>query len=194
MGREGLLPLISAILLLCGASLGWAQPRPALPPGAGTPAPAAAAEAAPAPAAEGTIIGGTDSPRRALERFLKSSRAGNFEVAAAALFTVRTSSEEMQELARKLQAVMDRRVTLEREQLDKISDLPSGNTSDGMAEEDEVGRVDMPLGSEPIRLHRRRSPDGTAQWVFSLETVNRIESWYERLDDRWASITYPTRC
>lgn len=188
MGREGLLPLISAILFFCGASLGWAQPRPALPPGAGTPAPATAAEAAPAPApaTEGTIIGGTDSPRRALERFLKSSRAGNFEVAAAALFTVRTSSEEMQELARKLQAVMDRRVTLEREQLDKISDLPSGNTTDGMVDEDEVGRVDMPLGSEPIRLHRRRSPDGTAQWVFSLDTVNRIESWYERLDDRWA--------
>jgi MscS family membrane protein len=92
----------------------------------------------------------------------------------------------MQELARKLQAVMDRRVTLEREQLDKISDLPSGNPADGMADEDEVGRVDMPLGSEPIRLHRRRSPDGTALWVFSLDTVNRIESWYERLEDRWA--------
>lgn len=181
-----LAPLAAALIILLTAAIAPAQPRPALPPGSVGAAPPAAAEAPPAPAAEGTIIGGTDSPRRALERFLKSSRAGNFEIAAAALFTVRTSSEEMQELARKLQAVVDRRVTLEREQLDKISDLPSGNTSDGMADEDEVGRVDMPLGSEPIRLHRRRSPDGTANWVFSLDTVNRIESWYERLEDRWA--------
>lgn len=184
--RVCLAPLAAALILLLTAASAPAQPRPALPPGSVGAAPPAATEAPPAPAGEGTIIGGTDSPRRALERFLKSSRAGNFEIAAAALFTVRTSSEEMQELARKLQAVVDRRVTLEREQLDKISDLPSGNTSDGMADEDEVGRVDMPLGSEPIRLHRRRSPDGTANWVFSLDTVNRIESWYERLEDRWA--------
>lgn len=192
-GAQGMRPralasLMSLFVVLLSTSLAVAQPRPALPPGGLPPgtAPPPAAEPPQSPVAEGTIVGGTDSPRRALERFLKSSRAGNFEVAASALFTVRTSSEEMQELARKLQAVMDRRVTLEREQLDKISDLPSGHTSDGMMDEDEVGRVDMPLGSEPIRLHRRRSPDGTAQWVFSLETVNRIESWYERLEDRWA--------
>ena len=179
----GLIAGLSTLLLTSPSS---GQPRPALPPPGATNAPAAAAPADAPAAAEAGPIGGTDSPRRALERFLKSSRAGNFEVAAAALFTVRTSSEEMHELARKLQAVLDRRVTLDREHLDKVSDLPSGNTSDGMPDDDEVGRIDMPLGSEAVRLHRRRSPDGTAQWVFSLDTVNRIESWYERLDDRWA--------
>ncbi len=173
-----------AAVLLC-AIPSRSQPRPALPPpSAGPAAPAASADATSPP--ENAPIGGSDSPRRALERFLKSARAGNFEVAAAALFTVRTSSEEMHELARKLQAVLDRRVPLTAEHLDKVSDLPSGNTQDGMPDDDEIGRVDMPLGSEAVRLHRRRSPDGTAQWVFSLDTVNRIESWYERLEDRWA--------
>lgn len=177
------------IALLCGlfaASSSFGQPRPALPPSMAGPAPAAAPSADSTAPPDGGPVGGSDSPRRALERFLKSARAGNFEIAAAALFTVRTSSEEMNELARKLQAVLDRRVPLDREHVDKISDLPAGNAQDGMPDDDEIGRVDMPLGTEAVRLHRRRSPDGTAQWVFSLDTVNRIESWYERLEDRWA--------
>ena len=180
---------LSLIALLCGlfaASSSFGQPRPALPPPMAGPAPVAAASADSSAPHEAGPVGGSDSPRRALERFLKSARAGNFEIAAAALFTVRTSSEEMNELARKLQAVLDRRVPLDPEHINKISDLPAGNTQDGMPDDDEIGRVDMPLGTEAVRLHRRRSPDGTAQWVFSLDTVNRIESWYERLEDRWA--------
>ena len=178
--------LIAIVGTLFAAAPTRSQPRPALPPPGAANAPPAQVAADPAPSPDAGPIGGTDSPRRSLERFLKSARNGNFEVAAAALFTVRTSSEEMHELARKLQAVLDRRVPLDREHLDRVSDLPSGNTQDGMADDDEVGRIDMPLGSEAVRLHRRRSPDGTAQWVFSLDTVNRIESWYDRLEDRWA--------
>lgn len=128
---------------------------------------------------------GTDTPRRAVERFLAAARAGQLEQAAATLYTTRTSTNEMNELARKLQAVLDRRVPLDRAQLDKLSDQPGGHTGDGSADEDEVGRIDMPLGSEPVRVQRQQRPDGQAVWLFSPETVAHIDAWYERLDDRW---------
>lgn len=179
--------LAVAVLAIC-----WWAPAHAVSAGKsgqGTAASATDSRSAPTEvAADGSGAGsmlGTDTPRRAVERFLAAARAGQLEQAAATLYTTRTSTNEMNELARKLQAVLDRRVPLDRAQLDKLSDQPGGHTGDGSADEDEVGRIDMPLGSEPVRVQRQQRPDGQAVWLFSPETVAHIDAWYERLDDRW---------
>ena len=48
----------------------------------------------------------------------------------------------------------------------------------------------MPLGSETLRLQRTGTP-GARRWVFSPATVQRIEAWYERLEDHWVLETLP---
>lgn len=127
----------------------------------------------------------TDSPRRALERFLNNARTGNLTQAADELYQISQDVEEMAQLARKLQAVIDRRLPFDEERLAKVSDAPLGNKSDGLAEQDEIGRIEMPLGSEPVRLQRKRLPDGGTHWIFSQKTVERIQAWYLQLPDHW---------
>ena len=166
--------------------------RPPLPPVAAAPAPGEAPPAARpptvpgppgAPDADEGESEDTDTPRQALQRFLVNARAGNLNQAADELWQTSPDVDEMAQLARKLQAVIDRRLPFDPERLAKIADSPNGNKEDGLADQDEIGRIDMPLGSEPVRLFRKRVP-GT-HWVFSQKTVERIQSWYERLPDHW---------
>lgn len=180
------------VLLVCSLGPLATAARPPLPPAAATPAPgeappAARPPAAPAPPGASDNDEGesedTDTPRQALQRFLINARAGNLNQAADELWQTSADVDEMAQLARKLQAVIDRRLPFDPERLAKISDSPNGNKDDGLADQDEIGRIDMPLGSEPVRLFRKRVP-GT-HWVFSQKTVERIQSWYERLPDHW---------
>lgn len=173
----------SVVCLLVGSLLATAAH-------AGPPAPgsAPAAQAPPAPsnvASEESDSSDTDSPRRALERFLHNARAGHLSQAADDLAVTSQDVEEMVQLARKLGAVLDRRLPFDAERLAKISDAPGGSKTDGMDEQEEIGRIEMPLGSEPVRLSRKRLPDGSTHWVFSLRTVTRIPAWYEQLEDHW---------
>lgn len=176
---------VIACALLLGLVTAAAASRPS---GAAAPAPGAE-QGSPQPAAqpgsEESDAADTDTPRRALERFLGSARAGNLSQAADELWQISQDVEEMAQLARKLQAVLDRRLPFDKERLDKVADLPNGSKSDGMAEQEEVGRIEMPLGSEPVRLVRKRNGDGSTHWVFSARTVSRIPAWYERLEDHW---------
>lgn len=175
--------LFCALLLVFAAADALA--RPAGVPAAGA-APAPGAEQGNAPqAGEESDAADTDTPRRALERFLNSARAGNLSQAADELWQTSQDVDEMAQLARKLQAVLDRRLPFDKERLDKISDVQSGNKDDGMSEQEEIGRIEMPLGSEPVRLIRKRNGDGSTHWVFSARTVSRIPAWYERLEDHW---------
>jgi len=91
----------------------------------------------------------------------------------------------MAQLAHKLQAVIDRRLPFDQERLAKVSDTPSGNRDDGLPEQEEIGRIAMPLGPEPVRLVHKRLPNGGSHWVFSQKTVERIQAWCERLPDHW---------
>lgn len=149
------------------------------------PAPTATAAAASAAAAdEGDAID-TDSPRRALERFLQNARDGQFAQAADDLWPVSSDAEEMTSLARKLQAVLDRRLPFDAERLAKVSDSPTGNLDDGLPEQDELGRIQMPLTSEPVRMVRKRLANGGTHWVFSPKTLERTPAWFQRLPDHW---------
>ena len=188
--------VVLAILLFCvglAASLGGSITALAARPGAAPPAPAppgaaasaepAAAHAPPPSEADEGESEDIDTPRQALQRFLNNARSGNLNQAADELWQTSQDVDEMAQLARKLQAVIDRRLPFDAERLTKISDSPSGNKEDGLTDQDEIGRIEMPLGSEPVRLFRKRVP-GT-HWVFSQKTVERIQSWYERLPDHW---------
>ena len=182
-----LLTALSSLPMAAMATAGAVRPPPATgAPAVPTPSATAdpAAAKAPPPAdvddAEGED---TDTPRQALQRFLNNARAGNLNQAADELSQTSQDVDEMAQLARKLQAVIDRRLPFDADRLAKISDSPSGNKEDGMLDQDEIGRIEVSFGSEPVRLLRKRSP--STHWVFSQKTVERISAWYERLPDHW---------
>lgn len=131
-----------------------------------------------------------DTPRRALERFLAQARSGDYFKAAEAIQPSSTDVSDGADKARKLAAVLERRLRLGPDELSKISDLPTGNLSDGLKHQDVIGRIDMPLGSETVRLQRLGTP-GARRWMFSQATVQRIDAWYERLEDHFVLETLP---
>mgnify|MGYP000955011983 CR=1 FL=1 len=85
----------------------------------------------------------------------------------------------------KLQAVIDRRLPFDEERLSKISDAVHGNKSDGLAEQEEIGRIEMPLGSEPVRLVRKRLPDGGTHWQAIFD--DRLKVWAYELCFRYGT-------
>jgi MscS family membrane protein len=174
---------LAALLMQVAAALANRPPLPAQPtaPAANSAPPA---ETAPPMADEGDS-GDTDTPRQALERFLSNARAGNLYQAADELAITSQDVEEVAQQARKLQAVIDRRLPFDQERLAKVSDQPGGNKDDGRPDFDEIGRIEMAFGSEPVLLMRKRLPNGGAHWVFSPKTVSRIQAWYELLPDHW---------
>ncbi len=131
-----------------------------------------------------------DTPRRAIERFMAQAASGDYFKAAEAIQINSTNVSDGADKARKLAAVIERRIELGPEELAKVSDLPGGNVTDGLKNQDVIGRIDMPLGSETLRLQRTGTP-GSRRWVFSPGTVQRIEAWYERLEDHWVLETMP---
>ena len=106
-----------------------------------------------------------DTPRRALERFLAQTSAGDYFKAAEAIPVSSTNVGDAAEKARRLALVIERRMNTSPDELAKVSDLPAGNQTDGLKHQDVIGRIDMPLGSETIRLQRQGTP-GQRRWVF----------------------------
>ena len=188
--RGGVVGLV-VVLGLLYAPLAGAQKAP---PGQAAAAAYAAANAGPEHSDhnedEKEAESDQDTPRRAIERFLAQAQSGDYFKAAEAIQVSSTNVGDGADKARKLAAVIERRVELGPEQLAKLSDLPGGNTSDGLKNQDVIGRIDMPLGSETLRLQRTGTP-GVRRWVFSPATVQRIEAWYERLEDHWVLETLP---
>jgi MscS family membrane protein len=134
---------------------------------------AGAGRPAPPPAA--------DSPRASISAYLDLCRAGRYEEAGRYLAVPDTRAARAAELARRLKAVLDRHVWFDLEQL---SPEPEGRRDDGLAPDTEdVGRVSSPGGrGEPVRL-RRSAADRI--WQFGPSTVDRVDAWYDALDDRW---------
>lgn len=122
------------------------------------------------------------SPRASVAVFLEQCRAGRHAEAARALSVTSRQSKRASELARRLQAVLDRHVWLD---LDTVSALPNGNIKDGLPVSlEEIARIPKTgTAGEPVRLTRRAS--GDPRWVFSQSTVARIDSWYDALEHRW---------
>ncbi len=123
------------------------------------------------------------SPRVALTEFLELTARARFGEAAAYLELPaddprsgppQVTPERAAELARKLKIVLDHRLWID---LARVSPLPSGDVADGLpARQDELGQI-MGLDGhqQPVTMVRR------ARWVFSADTVARIDGWYDTI-------------
>jgi MscS family membrane protein len=164
--------LVSALLLL--PTLVSAQTFPGL-----TPTPSPTPTASPEPGAEAP-----DSPRASARRYLDLAGVRGDD-AGAARYLMLSADEKGRgpELARRLRAVLERRL---RAGLDALSPLAEGAADDGLpAGIDRVGEVpDGRGGEDPVFLVRTRDEQGT-YWAFSRQTVSRIDGWYDALPDRW---------
>lgn len=136
-----------------------------------------------------------DTPRRALERFLGNFASGRYAEAADDLELHSHEQGDKLRLAKMLGAVIDRRLSADPEWLSHVSDAPSGDTKDGIAsDQDEVGRIPATPIAEPVRLRRVWVRDRNEyRWMFSHKTVQRVPSWYQRLDDVWLREHLPDR-
>lgn len=131
-----------------------------------------------------------DSPRASMVHFIELTRSGDYDGAADYLELAPDDKDLGPELARKLRAVLDRKVWIEE---DALSPLATGNTDDGLPGlTDEVGHIETKGVTEPVRIVRRRREAGLV-WIFSHATVGRVDGWYESLDDRWLLEHMPPR-
>jgi MscS family membrane protein len=175
--------LLLALLVGCSVS---AQPTPA--PHASTPTDAGDT----APEGEREEVVARDSPRASIADFFARCREGDYETAATYLeLTERTTAAEGAQLARRLKAVLDRRLWVE---IDVLSPLPGGNADDGLPPyTDELGRIESrDRALAPVRIVRRRR-EGSVRWMFSSATVSRIDPWYEALEGRWVLEHLPAK-
>jgi MscS family membrane protein len=160
---------------LLAAAAAVAAPAPALAPAS----PTADAEAEPA---EPEPEVAPDSPLASVRTFLELCRAGDYEAAAGFLELRPDARDEGPELARRLEAVLDRRLPLEEASLSPAS---TGTRGDDLPRNvDEIGTIALDDGTaEPVTLVRRFRPE--PRWVFSKATVARIDLWYAQLENYW---------
>ncbi|HEY8944568.1 MAG TPA: mechanosensitive ion channel family protein, partial [Polyangiaceae bacterium] len=128
-----------------------------------------------------------DSPRAAVEAFLDLCRDERFEEASKYLELSAAQRPRAAELAKRFKRVLDRHAWID---LSSVSGAPEGASNDGMAPNvDELATVPAGAGrTDPVRLVRFAHGAGGengVRWMFSRGTVNRIDAWYERLDQRW---------
>lgn len=152
-------------------------------------APRAWAAPEPEPAAAEEEAASLDSPRASLLRFLTLARDADFESAAAYLELPTARKADGAELARRLKLVIDRHVWFD---LQTVSARPGGNPDDGLPwGHEQLAELPSPEGGlDPLRLVRR-GPEG-ARWIFPKTVVQRIDAWYENLDNRWLLEHLPT--
>lgn len=123
-----------------------------------------------------------DSPRASMSQFLELTRASDFAGAAKYLDVPKQRESDGPELARRLIAVLDRYDWID---LDRISPKSTGALDDGLPSSYEsLGTVPGPTSTpQPVRLVKQGGTPG--KWVFTKSTVQRIDTWYENLPDRW---------
>ncbi|MGC4063727.1 MAG: mechanosensitive ion channel family protein [Polyangiaceae bacterium] len=124
------------------------------------------------------------SPRATVSAFWRLCRSGDFASAARYLDLPKSSQGQGPLLARRLKAVLDRKAWID---LETLSPLEKGNLDDGLphAFEDIAKIPGDPGHPEPVRLYKRPNPGDGPAWVFSRTTVEHINGWYTRLDQRW---------
>jgi MscS family membrane protein len=133
------------------------------------------------PIADSTEEAKRESPRAAVQTFLELARAQRFAEAGRLLDLAKLEQSRRAELARRLKAVLDRRLWLD---LEKVSAAEAGDVNDGLAPDlEQLGSVSSKQGrTEPVRLRRLGDRSG---WLFSSATVGRVDDWYDGLEDRW---------
>jgi MscS family membrane protein len=124
-----------------------------------------------------------DSPRASIRRYMELCRGGDYTEAARYLDL--PPKADGVKLAQQLKAVLDRHLWYLWSDPEALSPQPLGDAQDGLAPGvDQLGKIPGPSGQEPVRIVRRATESGV-RWVFTRATVDRIDTWYARLEDRW---------
>ena len=184
--RFALVALLLSTSLVLASGL-EAQTIPGLPGAKPAATPVSTPAPAPDPAPEAA-----DSPRASARTLIDlAARKGDFKGAARYLQVPPAEEARGPELARRLRAVLERRLDIH---LDALSPLSEGNPQDGLPPGvDKVGDVpDGRGGQEPVFIVRSRDAAGS-YWAFSRQTVARIDGWYDALPDRWVRDWMPAR-
>jgi MscS family membrane protein len=135
---------------------------------------------APAGATEPQIA--ADSPRASLAEFFALTRKGKYTEAAVFLDLAPGQEADGAELAKRLEAVLDRYLWLD---LESLSPLAQGDEQDGLPPGvDQIGTIRLGDRAEPVRILRKETPEGW-RWLFSHSTIARIDDWYESMGDLW---------
>lgn len=130
-----------------------------------------------------------ESPRASVTAFLDLAKQHKYEQAAQYLDIPRSERARAADLARRLREVLDQRLWIE---MENVSPLAIGDTSDGEADRDRLGIVPGATGlAEPVYV-RRFVGGRVTRWVFDRETVASIDEWYEALPDAWLRSRVPT--
>lgn len=134
------------------------------------------------PADKSTDQEDRETPRGAVEGFLKAASERDFQGAADFLFLGRLpegyTAEDGAQLARHLKVVLDRTLWID---LATLSRKPEGKQDDELpAYRDRVGRIETPEGAVDILLQRVRTDSGARVWKFSSQTVAQIPALYDR--------------
>lgn len=173
------LPAFWAVLLLL-----WVQAAAGQSADGGS-RPAGLAAAPPPPS---TIAGATgpvverDSPRASLARFFEATRAGRWNDAARYLVLSEVQKPDAARLARRLKGVIDGHRWID---LETVSGAALGRRDDGLPPElEEIERIVVDNREDSLRMLRVTDAAGS-YWAFSPSTVERIDTWYALVPDRW---------
>ena len=128
------------------------------------------------------------SPRASVEEFLRLAKAQDWAGAAAYLAVPDAARASAPVLARRLKLVLDQKLALD---VNALSPLAVGDTTDGDATGDRIGLITSPNGREDAVRIVRDSRTSQPKWVFSTATVNEIEFWYENLGAPWVRDRVP---
>jgi MscS family membrane protein len=135
------------------------------------------------------VVVAPDSPRATMTDFRRLTRARDFAGAAKYLDLSKVDPNDGPLLAEHLKEVLNRRLWVD---ASKLSPESAGNGEDKQPSNvEELGTIRVASGKqEPVLLVRKVSRTGP-RWVFSAETVTRIEDWYEHLESVWLSERLP---
>ncbi len=128
------------------------------------------------------------SPRASVVEFLRLANAQDWVGAAAYLAVPEAARANAPVLARRLKLVLDQKLALD---VNALSPLAAGDTTDGDATGDRIGLITSPNGREDVVRMVRESRTTPPRWVFSTPTVNEIEFWYENLGAPWVRDRLP---
>ncbi|MGH7388087.1 MAG: mechanosensitive ion channel family protein [Candidatus Rokuibacteriota bacterium] len=162
-------------LFLAGPVFGQAAKQPPDKPAAEAPPP-------------GDLLG-RDTPQGALLGFIRAAESENYERAAQYLDS-RASPREAPELARKLKAVVDRRLRMM--DIDRLSPKPEGRLDDGLPPNlERVGEVRVAGEPVAIILERVERRGQAAVWLVSSRTVSRVPMLHRELELSWVERLMP---
>jgi MscS family membrane protein len=124
---------------------------------------------------------GPEVPRGAVARFLAACRQGQYTRAAEYLDLRHVPrslrAQRGPELARKLEAVLERAIWVD---VDRLSDQPEGEPDNGLPPlHDSLGTIDTPTGPVEILIERVSQPGAVPVWKFTADTVAATPALYE---------------